>query len=83
MLQGQYRRDFAGYATANERTNGAGSAPVRGTQSQGGESDHPPQQKENRQTAATVWRRAAFRKTQIPSVFSLAESLPKRKIFFL
>lgn len=46
-------------------------------------SDHPPQQKENRQTAATVWRHAAFRKTQIPSVFSLTESLPKRKIFFL
>ena len=32
MFQGQYRRDFAGYATANERTDGAGSAPVRGIQ---------------------------------------------------
>ena len=37
MLQGQYRWDFAGYATANERTNGAGSAPVRALKSQGGE----------------------------------------------
>ena len=32
MLQGQYRRDFTGYATADERTDGAGSAPVRGIQ---------------------------------------------------
>ena len=42
-----------------------------------------PQQKESRQTAATAWRRAAFRKTQFPSVFSLSESPPKRKFFFL
>ena len=32
MLQGQYRRDFAGYVTANERTDGAGSTPERGIQ---------------------------------------------------
>lgn len=28
MLQGQYHRDFSGYVTANEPTDGAGSAPV-------------------------------------------------------
>ena len=32
MLQGQYRQDFAGYVTANKRTEGAGNTPVRGTQ---------------------------------------------------
>ncbi|WP_419011891.1 hypothetical protein [Dysosmobacter sp.] len=52
-------------------------------QKEKGGASHSPQQKENRQAAATAWRRAAFRKTQFPSAFSLTESLPKRKIFFL
>ena len=37
---------------------------------------------ESRQTAATVWRHAALRKTQTPSATSLTEGPPKRKFFF-
>lgn len=35
--------------------------------------------KKNRRTAATVWRYAAFRKTQPDTMLSLTERPPKRK----
>ena len=41
-----------------------------------------PYKNESRQTAATVWRHAALRKTQTPSANSLTERPPKRKSFF-
>ena len=41
-----------------------------------------PYKNESRQTAATVWRHAALRKTQTPSANSLTERPPKRKFFF-
>lgn len=41
------------------------------------------QQKGNRQTAATVRRRAAFRKTQTPSANSLTERTSERKKIIL
>lgn len=41
-----------------------------------------PYKNESRQTAATVWRHAALRKTQTPSATSLTERPPKRKFFF-
>lgn len=44
---------------------------------------HPLQQKGKRQTSAAAWQCAAFRKTQHPSVFRSAESLSKRKMFYL
>ncbi|MBO5130599.1 MAG: hypothetical protein J6B95_09690, partial [Oscillospiraceae bacterium] len=44
--------------------------------------EHGPLKKESRQTAATVRRRVAFRKTQTPSATSLTERPPKRKQFF-
>ena len=38
-----------------------------------------PTKKKTAETAATVRRRAAFRKTQTPSAISLTERLPERK----
>ena len=38
--------------------------------------------KETAETAATVRRRVAFRKTQTPSANSLTERLPERKNYF-
>ena len=47
-----------------------------------GETVYRPYKNESRQTAATVWRHAALRKTQTPSANSLTERPPKRKFFF-
>ena len=40
-----------------------------------------PKKKKSRPAAATVGRRAAFRKTRTVTVFSLTEGPPKRKFF--
>ena len=41
------------------------------------------ERKKSRPAAATVGRRAAFRKTRTATVFSLTEGPPKRKVFSL
>ncbi len=42
-----------------------------------------PTKKKTAETAATVRRRVAFRKTQTPSAISLTERQPERKNYFL